>query len=621
MELKFYGEIEGLEEGISILSNEYDFKLKDSGLNVNVYKTQGNIEVGFKNGQGYIGYDKKIHFFRALGLFLESMKDKNDFKIIEEPQFDSNGAMFDCSRNGVLTVKSIKEIISKMAIMGLNTFMLYTEDTYEVKDIPYFGYMRGRYSHDELKECDDYANVFGIEMIPCIQTLAHLTHALKWKYGEEVKDTRDILLVGEEKTYDFIEKMITAAIEPFRTKRIHIGMDEAHNLGLGNYLKKNGYKNKLELMNEHITRVLEITEKYNLKPMIWSDMYSWNVTEEDDLENLVPKNLKLVYWDYYNHSENSYAAHIKKHRRFGSDPIYAGGIWTWIGMGTWYNKTFATMDEALRACKKSNLKEVFATMWGDNGTEVNILSGLLGLQYFAEQGYEKNLNLDMEKLKKRFEFCVKADYQGFRDLTLLDEPLGEYNPNYYYNPSKCILWQDLLMGLFDKHFQGIDLKTYYENLEKKMNIYVEKNKQWDFIFKVPEKLCKVLKQKGDMGIRIKKYYDNKDLKELNNLVEVELTELYKNIDALRLAHRNQWFKSYKAFGWEVLDIRYGGLLARVNSTRDRLKDFIEGRVDNIEELEQERLYFDGEKNKEDFKLPFCNDYLMIISANTVLPLP
>ena len=35
--------------------------------------------------------------------------------------------------------------------------MLYTEDTYEVDNEPYFGYMRGRYSADELRELDDYA--------------------------------------------------------------------------------------------------------------------------------------------------------------------------------------------------------------------------------------------------------------------------------------------------------------------------------------------------------------------------------------------------------------------------------------------------------------------------------
>ena len=50
-------------------------------------------------------------------------------------------------------------------------------------------------------------------------------------------------------------------------------MDEAVQLGLGNYLKENGYKNSSELIKEHCTRVLKICRKLGLEPMIWSDMY------------------------------------------------------------------------------------------------------------------------------------------------------------------------------------------------------------------------------------------------------------------------------------------------------------------------------------------------------------
>src|SRR5699024_12703966 len=78
--------------------------------------------------------------------------------------------------------------------------MLYMEDTYEVKGEPYFGYMRGRYSQQELKQYDDYANQFGIELIPCIQTLAHLEEFLKWDAAFKYKDTRGALLLESEPT-------------------------------------------------------------------------------------------------------------------------------------------------------------------------------------------------------------------------------------------------------------------------------------------------------------------------------------------------------------------------------------------------------------------------------------
>lgn len=58
-----------------------------------------------------------------------------------------------------------------------------------------------------------------------------------------------------------------------RSRRIHIGMDEAHRLGLGSYLARHGYRGRFQVMNEHLSRVLEISRRHDLRPMIWSDMY------------------------------------------------------------------------------------------------------------------------------------------------------------------------------------------------------------------------------------------------------------------------------------------------------------------------------------------------------------
>lgn len=46
--------------------------------------------------------------------------------------------MIDCSRNGVLKVKSVYFLLNNMALMGLNMLQLYTEDTYEVTTGYYF---------------------------------------------------------------------------------------------------------------------------------------------------------------------------------------------------------------------------------------------------------------------------------------------------------------------------------------------------------------------------------------------------------------------------------------------------------------------------------------------------
>jgi hexosaminidase len=625
MNINLTGDTKNLIAGLKSLTGDYGFSLSPDGIPLAIEKRAGDIEISLKNGRGTIKYEKKTHFFRAFGLFLEHCQNRDEFELTETPQFSMNGIMFDCSRNGVMTVDTIKKMLRTMAVMGLNMMMLYTEDTYSVDGQPYFGYMRGRYSFDELKACDDYADTFGIEIIPCIQTLAHLGSFLRWNDVVELRDTPGILLAGNEKTYDFLDSCIRAASAPFRSKRIHIGMDEAHGLGLGRYISINGYREGYKILSDHLKRVTEITKKYGLRPMIWDDMYfkmGSKKGEYYDLESEIPQELiddipegiQMVYWDYYNHDEEFYSEFIKKHKVFGQIPVFAGGIHIWHGMGTDYGRTFVDTNAALAACKKTGVKEVFATAWNNDGSENNCFSTLLGLQLFAEHGY--SFEVDMEKLKKRARFCAGADFDAFMDLKLLNKIPGADAENLKtINAAKFLLWQDILIDLFHTYATDTALCSHYEQLETKFTAYAQ-NEKTGFVFEVPTKLCAVLKVKCNIGNRIKAAYDKGSLEELKSIAATELPELLADIKALRETHRQQWFAIYKPFGWEVLDIRYGGLIARVETAIVRLTDYINGKIDSISELEEERIDFNtSELQRGEVSSRFCNSYQMIATAN------
>ena len=82
--------------------------------------------------------------------------------------FDRLGVMIDCSRNAVPNVEGLKRFFRTVSEMGYNTAILYTENTFETENEPYFGYKRGRYSMDEIRELDAYARSVGIELVPFI---------------------------------------------------------------------------------------------------------------------------------------------------------------------------------------------------------------------------------------------------------------------------------------------------------------------------------------------------------------------------------------------------------------------------------------------------------------------
>jgi len=624
MKLRFFGETDELETGIAILSSMLGFASAEDGLPVEIRGRTGGIEAGRRDGRGWIAYQTKASFFRALGLFLETAGNGGDFHLREEPQFRTVGVMVDASRNAVPKTETVKRLLCLLALMGYNMLMLYTEDTYGVQDEPYFGYMRGRYSEAELREMDDYAELLGIEMIPCIQTLGHLEQFLKWEPVKGYRDTDAILLPGDERTYTLIERMVEAAARPFRSRRIHLGMDEASGVGLGRYLELNGYKDRYALMIEHMQRVVHIAEARGLKPMIWGDMPfrlgSKHGTYPDpgavippEMSARLPHGLQYVYWDYMTTSRETYRRVIRQHRAMGCEPIYAGTAWNYCGYCTNIGRAFATLEPALSACKDEGVGEAFITLWNDNGAENSFYSPLPVLQYFAEACHTRED--DGEKLVRRFRFCAGADFHDLSAPRYLDEtPLSLPQNMDSSNPSKFLLWQDPLLGLFDRHVENHDLPAHYAGLQTRLNGCRERNPGWESLFDVSITLCEILKRKCDLGLRIKTAYGGGDREKLREIAVVELPALGESVEKLRLLHRAQWFDTYKPFGWEVLDIRYGGLKARLDSASGRLLDYIEGRADRIQELEEERLYFEDPEACRDIGYSVFNRYHRIVTA-------
>ena len=106
--------------------------------------------------------------------------------------------MLDCSRNAVMKPEQVMRFADIISSFGYNSIQLYTEDTYEIDGAPYFGYLRGRYTKEEIKAIDEHCMEKGVELIPCIQTLAHLNQIFRWSDYASIRDTDDILLEKKE---------------------------------------------------------------------------------------------------------------------------------------------------------------------------------------------------------------------------------------------------------------------------------------------------------------------------------------------------------------------------------------------------------------------------------------
>ena len=600
-----------------------DFQIKEIIKQLNISDA---IKISFVQGQclqvekrgnfATITYGRRVELFRGLGLLAEHKGEEN-YATTQPARFKMDGMMLDCSRNGVMKLDVVKKFIRYMAIMGLDTLMLYTEDTYEIPEYPYFGYMRGRYSCEELKEMDEYAYNYGIELIPCIQTLAHLEGALRWQCFDEVKDCNNILLCGEEKTYTLIEAMIRTCRNCFRTKRIHIGMDEAHMMGLGKYLDRNGFEKREVIFCRHLDRVNAICQQYDFKPMIWSDMffrlgfageYYPPVGSQIDpsVIDLVPSDVELVYWDYYHETKDVYDHYIDMHQKFHNKLIFAGGAWRWLGHGTALKKSIYQTRIVLQSCLEKGVDEVFVTAWGDNGNEASFMSILPVMQQYAEFCYQGDVS--DEVLAQRMKVCTGESFQDMLSLDMANWLSDKHWICHASNPSKYLLYMDILGGLAERHTTE-DYPAKYAKAAEAIADAGNRSPNYGYMYDTLAKLCRVLEIKSRVGVDAQNSYKSGDMETLRNIADKILPELLERMIAFHESTYTQWMAECKANGYEVLDLRLGGLESRVRTAIRRIHLYLDGQIDRLEELDEKRLTIDCRADDDfDDTEGYCNNF-------------
>ncbi len=602
----FFEGAEALHEGIALLADDLGIELADKGaaLNVRVREVANDtLSVTLNGSEAEITYGGgKARFFRGLATLCAWVKKGESAKTVSEnPLFTFNGAMADVSRNAVLNVRAVKLMLRKMALMGMNAYMLYTEDTYEIEGRPFFGYMRGRYTKNELKELDAYALKLGIELIPCIQTLGHLATHLRWKAAAPYADTANVMLVGAEETYALIDDMLKTAKECFTTRRIHLGLDETKDIGLGAYLSKNGYREGHLIYLEHLNKVTEMALGYGLEPMMWSDMffrfagknikgykdYHPDVEITDEIASLAPKGMQQVFWDYYQPDEEYYTVNIQKHKKhFGENVMFAGGVWLFGGHCPQYQRSIQNSYPALEACRKEGVKEVLATLWL-NGSECQLMFALAGLAWYASYDY-KGCRDDGD-VRECFENACGVSYDDFIACQLPEYP----HKHPYRGISRTLIYNDPLLGLVDKHIEKIaPVAPYYQGILPRLREAAKNKGEYAPLFDTVVALAELLENKVDFGVRLKAAYDAND-REVLAALQAECDVILQKLQTLKSVHRNAWMTYNKPFGWEVHDVRYGGLIARFETVKLRLGAYLAGELEHIEELEEERLRIDG----------------------------
>lgn len=361
--------------------------LENTGLKLNITKLENQTKIivlgtdtTIKNNEGYciLITENKISITgkTEAGVFygIQTLQKSIDINenitqlqlppvvIIDSPRFAYRGMMLDVSRH-FFSVNFIKKYIDILALHNINNFHWHLTDDQgwriEIKkypmltkvgsirsetvvgrntgvydSIPYGGY----YTQKEIKEIVRYAGERFINVVPEIDMPGHMLAALasypelgcsglnynvatKWGVFD------DVLCVGNEKTYRFVENVFREIISLFPSKYIHIGGDECMKVKWEKCPKcqlrivKEGIKcdsihtNEAKLQSYFIARVEKFLNRKSRQIIGWDEILegglapnatvmSWRGTEggitaAKQKHNVIMSPNSHLYFNYY----------------------------------------------------------------------------------------------------------------------------------------------------------------------------------------------------------------------------------------------------------------------------------------------------------------------------------
>ena len=557
------------------------------------------MSVSCRGGEYYIRCDRKNRFARLLGILSEHL-DGGDFEITESAAFETVSCMIDLSFGAPLSVASLKEYFETLALFGYNQVLMYLEDMYEIPSRPYFGYLRGRYTDKELRELDDYAFGLGIELVACMQTLGHLSAYLAWQEAAPLRENNAVLLPDSDKTYEFIEQMLVASTSSFRSKRVHIGCDESHGVGMGNYLKTHKLTPQIDIFVNHINKVAEICKRLGLRPMMWHDMlfalssvsysnYDSSVDLTATLEGRLDPSLEIVMW-HYGQSPGCEEFMVDKFRAIGKSPMVAGNAHIWKSPLPDNYLSSRITEITLDICKRKKVSEVCNTVWAYASTIYQL--AYLDLCRFGELSYRD----DARDLKSRFEHLTGQSYDAvmrMSDLSsLYDTPEAIASPSYSNNnQGGRYLNSDIAINVLAKEMIEHPRTEYYRNAADFLLPYLEKSRgdKWEFLYTFAHGIFAMLAAKCEIVEKLTAAYKASDRETLAHIRDVLLPHYAGMIDTVADAHSYHKDFYLKPFGGEMRDAFYGGRKERARTLIRRIGLYLDGLIPSLEELEVDYL--------------------------------
>lgn len=354
---------------IEVETNE---QLPVNGFQIGWQGSNARIKAADANGEQYARalIDELSQHMTDTGAEIPALE------LADWPNFSNRGYMLDISRDRVPTMDRLYQLVDELARLRYNELQLYTEHTFAYSGHEVVWGRSGALTGEEIQALDAYAAERHIELVPNQNSFGHMERWLKhpeYRHLAECPDgfihpgdgkrrTAGSVLLPCQESLDFVDSLYRELLPNFRSKRFHIGGDEAWELGLGRSALEPDFPGRAAIYARFLRQLIDLCERHEHSPLVWAD----ELLSDGDVPDDFPASAIPVIWGYEpGHPWEDQIARVKK---AGCKTIYlAPGTSCWNSFSGRYPFAWQNLRECAEAGSRNGCQGYLVTTWGDHG--------------------------------------------------------------------------------------------------------------------------------------------------------------------------------------------------------------------------------------------------------------
>lgn len=493
-------------------------------------------------------------------------------QIEDQPALPMRGVLFDISRGKIPKQDTMKEMIDLLALLKINFLQLYIEGV--PMEFPHHEEMwKGRdiLSLDVLCELDAYCKKRFIDLIPCQNTLGHMSKWLtKDPYNAFAECPQgmqamgnmppDVIDIRDDKAFAFVCDLLDAVGQCSSAGCYHVCMDEAFQLCKGKNEKLAQEEGVAPILGTYIRKIRKHLQEEHMQMMMWDDV----LLEYPEIQKEIPDDVVFLDWGY--EAEHPVEDRAKRLAETRHAFILCPGDNAWSSFTGMTDNMLACVKKTSDAAKTHQAKGMMVTDWGDLGHLQYLPISYPGIFYAAACAWGEPVSED--DLAVAIDLWATANKTDGLGRFLLE--IGRlYHNEEFYLPNRSMAHYTLdLLGLDREQAQermqrsvwinDMVLKEknakYHASFENRKDLdmakYEEKIKnlqeQWKVIDWHDQQMQDELKNTLNLTwlltqIRYKKLYDN----------SYQIVDAAKRMDQIMDIHDKCWHQRNHADGYEI----------------------------------------------------------------------